>query len=219
MDCEQMFCWGSYQRKNRPVGCKFQTIFNPQRVSLSFNRQFNQTHNVAMASKVADFVVSLGVDGRIHSQGSISDAIVDNEQLKEEVIADEEISGKAEETVDGDHDAEIAKAADKKKSDGKLVVTEEIDQGHVSASASRFSHPHMREKQITVFPVRLFTSAVGGNHPYIFWFISLSFLVLTEFGVTFQVWFLGMSFLAVDLVYALLTSLALMSSRILGQAI
>jgi hypothetical protein len=94
-----------------------------------------------MASKVADFVVSLGIDGRIHSQGSISDAIVDHEQLKEEVTMDKEISGKAEETLDIDYDAEVVKAGDKKKNAGKLVVAEEVDEGHVSTSAGECSQP------------------------------------------------------------------------------
>jgi hypothetical protein len=103
-----------------------------------------------MISKVADFVVSLSVDGRIHSQGSVSDAIATDELLREEVIMDEEISGKAEETVDGDHDAEITKAVDKKKSDGKLVVAEEIDQGHVSLAASECSNPKVKGRKITI---------------------------------------------------------------------
>jgi hypothetical protein len=40
-------------------------------------------------------------------------------------------------------------------------------------------------------------SAIGGNHPFIFWLICLSFVALAELGAALQVWFLGMNFLAI----------------------
>ena len=38
-----------------------------------------------MAGPLADFVVSLSIDGRIDSQGSVSDAIVEDSRIKEEL--------------------------------------------------------------------------------------------------------------------------------------
>jgi hypothetical protein len=51
-----------------------------------------------------------------------------------------------------------------------------------------------RKKPITAMLVRLFTSAVGGSHPFTFWFICFGSLALTKFGNAFQIWFLGIQF-------------------------
>ncbi|KAJ7797527.1 hypothetical protein B0H14DRAFT_3093160 [Mycena olivaceomarginata] len=75
------------------------------------------THNVVMTSKIAEFVVSLGLDGRVHSQGSVSDALEQDEQLAKEEL-------------------DPATALDNPpKKDGKLVIPEEIAIGHVSWKA------------------------------------------------------------------------------------
>ena len=86
-----------------------------------------QTHNVAMASPLADFVVSLGTDGRIATQGNINDALKKNKALAKEVKHEEEAAelDETEERVEGT-------AEDKK---GKLVLAEEIEEGHVSREA------------------------------------------------------------------------------------
>jgi ABC-type glutathione transport system ATPase component len=44
-----------------------------------------QTHNVAMASTVADYVVLLGADGRISKQGAVSEVVAQEVQLKQEI--------------------------------------------------------------------------------------------------------------------------------------
>lgn len=91
-----------------------------------------QTHNVAMASPIADFVVSLGTDGRVTSQGTLSKVLAKDHKLSEEVAEEREELKKAEDEVDAvEPDSEDTP----KKSDGKLVVAEEISEGHVSWSA------------------------------------------------------------------------------------
>ena len=92
-----------------------------------------QTHNVAMASPIAEYVVSLGLDGKVASRGSVSDALAHDNALSKEVA--EEVV--AIEIADTEIDSEEPDNADK-KADGKLTVAEEIHEGHVSWEASTF---------------------------------------------------------------------------------
>ena len=48
--------------------------------------RIQQTHNVSMASPIADFVVALGTDGRVISQGSIASALEHDKKLAAEVV-------------------------------------------------------------------------------------------------------------------------------------
>lgn len=100
-------------------------------------RLFFQTHNVAMASPIADFVVSLH-DGHIVSQGTVSDALKKDEKLAEEFKHDEEAMEleENEELEAGEHADVVATPA--KSGEGKLVVAEEIAVGHVSWQACKF---------------------------------------------------------------------------------
>lgn len=94
-----------------------------------------QTHNVAMTGPIADFVVSLGTDGRILSQGTMSKALAANKALSKELKAGELELHKAEETIDG----EVPEVREGKS--GKLIVAEEVAVGHVSWSACESPHP------------------------------------------------------------------------------
>lgn len=82
-----------------------------------------------MVSPIADFVVSLGTDGRVLSQGSVSEALAKDQTLVEEVEKDQEALAKADTEIDGK--VEI-------KSDGKLIVDEDIAVGHVSWAARTY---------------------------------------------------------------------------------
>ena len=86
----------------------------------------SQTHNVAMAGPIADFVVSLGTDGRVMSQGSVADALKRNKRLRAALEKEQNVEEKTEEVVDEQAPVEV-----KKGGDGKLVVAEEIAEGHV----------------------------------------------------------------------------------------
>jgi hypothetical protein len=88
-----------------------------------------QTHNVAMASTAADFVVSIGKEGRILSQCSVSEAMVKDEIFADKVIENEQALEIADGILEPKTENEVEQAV------GKLVVKEEIDEGHVSWSA------------------------------------------------------------------------------------
>lgn len=100
-----------------------------------------QTHNVAMTSPIADFVVSLGSDGRVLSQGTLSKALATSRTLTKGLKAEEAELRKAEETVDG----EVPEIPESKS--GKLMVAEEVAEGHVSWSACEFPHPALHTKR------------------------------------------------------------------------
>ena len=87
-----------------------------------------------MASPLADFVVSLGTDGRIASQGSVSDAIAKNKELAEEVKHEE----KAIELDEEESPEESEETAEEANASGKLVLAEEIEEGHVSKDACEY---------------------------------------------------------------------------------
>ncbi|KAG1769620.1 hypothetical protein EDD22DRAFT_868510 [Suillus occidentalis] len=115
------------------------------------------THNVAMASSIAHFVVSMGSNGRIVSHGSISEAIAKDDKLAAEMAKEQEVLANEVQVADTPEEP-------KAKSDGKLVMSEEIAEGHVSWPASI-----------------LLT----------FWVVFLALMGLTDFANTVQTWFLG----------------------------
>ncbi|KAJ6589849.1 P-loop containing nucleoside triphosphate hydrolase protein [Mycena vulgaris] len=129
------------------------------------------THNVAMTAKIADFVVSVTLDGRVRSQGSISDALAKDETLAKEVSKDQEILAAAEKEIDSTLAAGEPTATEKK---GKLIVAEEIAIGHVTWSA-----------------LNIYFSGMGGGHTLIFFSILTVAIVTNEVSNTFQTWFLG----------------------------
>jgi ABC-type multidrug transport system fused ATPase/permease subunit len=119
------------------------------------------THNVAMASPLADYVVSLGMDGRVASRGSALDAIALSPEVVEDIPDEKK---KIEEGPD----------ATAKQSDGKLIVAEEIAEGHVSWDA-----------------LQLFFKALGGSHVFLFWIFFVGGLLLSEAFLAGQTWFMG----------------------------
>ncbi|KAF8710653.1 P-loop containing nucleoside triphosphate hydrolase protein, partial [Rhizoctonia solani] len=128
------------------------------------------THNVAMVSEVAHFVVSLGPDGRVVSQGSIDEALRLNPKLKVEAEKDEELERKGEEVVD-ESNAVDKSEANAKKGDGKLMVAEEVAEGHVGWPA-----------------LKLFLLALGG---FWFWVVYMLGFSLGEASILGQTYWLG----------------------------
>ncbi|KAI0774725.1 multidrug resistance-associated ABC transporter [Trametes elegans] len=129
------------------------------------------THNVAMVSPIAEYVVSLGTDGHIASQGTLSKVLAKDKKLSEELAEEREEIKKAENEVDHvEPDDETAP----KKTDGKLIVAEEIAEGHVSWPA-----------------LKLYLSSMGGGHSLFFWLCVVGFLIITEFMGIFQTYWLG----------------------------
>ncbi|KAJ7062926.1 P-loop containing nucleoside triphosphate hydrolase protein, partial [Mycena amicta] len=128
------------------------------------------THNIALTKKLADFVVSVGLDGRVHGEPSISAALAHDKVLAEEASKDEEILDKYDEKVDA---ADPANADDTEKLDGKLILEEEIEVGGVSWEA-----------------MKMFFEA-HSSHPYLFFLGLLFFILLTEVLIRLETWFLG----------------------------
>ncbi|KAI9434174.1 hypothetical protein H4582DRAFT_2177883 [Lactarius indigo] len=127
------------------------------------------THNVAMASPLADYVVSLGKDGRIASRGSVSDALKKDKTLAKELAKGARAIEDNEEKIDSVKPDETVKSAD-----GKLILTEEIAEGHVSWDA-----------------VKLFINGLGGAHSVLFWILFPVGLLLCDALMTVQTWFMG----------------------------
>lgn len=90
-----------------------------------------QTHNVAIVSTVADFVVSIGSGGRIGGQGTVQEVLGIEPQLAAQLQYDEEVL----ELVD---DNEEKLSEEEKVQQGKLVMAEEVPVGHVSWRACAF---------------------------------------------------------------------------------
>ncbi len=91
-----------------------------------------KTHNVGLVAPIADCVISMSPDGRILSQGSLSDALAKDERLSTELKRD---------TRDVEHDSAETKNSpddkEKKSPDGKLVMSEEVSEGHVERKSCR----------------------------------------------------------------------------------
>ncbi|KAI0768822.1 multidrug resistance-associated ABC transporter [Trametes elegans] len=86
------------------------------------------SHNVALVRPIADFVVALGSDGRIASQGSFGNALLEDQELLSELASEEDELKAAREEVDK---PEVENAAEVSPEKGKLVVAEEITEGQV----------------------------------------------------------------------------------------
>ena len=126
-----------------------------------------QTHNVAMVSPLASYVISIGKNGRIAHRGTVDEVIGKDKQMQAEMKKSDEMNKKEEEAST----AEPVEEKKGSKSDGKLVVAEEIAEGHVSWSA-----------------LKLYLFNLGG---VFFWFSFIIAITFTDFTNVFQMWFLG----------------------------
>ena len=92
-----------------------------------------QTHNIALVQPITDFVVSVK-DGRIFSQGSLTDALTLDASLTAEVREEEKVMAQVEEL-----DTETAPPYknDAQKQNGQLIAAEEIEEGHVDSSSCK----------------------------------------------------------------------------------
>ncbi|KIJ38971.1 hypothetical protein M422DRAFT_258389 [Sphaerobolus stellatus SS14] len=123
------------------------------------------THNVALASPVADFVVSLGLDGTVTTSSTISEVLQSNDALKMEIEEEMDLLDKVEEEITPVKETKTA---------GKLIMAEEVAEGHVSWKS-----------------IMLFLTALGGNHPGIFYTLWIFGLVLSDWSQLLKLWFLG----------------------------
>ncbi|KAI0782171.1 hypothetical protein C8Q75DRAFT_811859 [Abortiporus biennis] len=96
------------------------------------------THNIALASPIAEYVVSLGSDGRISSQGSLSNILAKDKKLSVEVAKKSKEIAEANMHVNEEKPDESAK-----KAVGKLIVEEEVELGHVGWNALKLLFSNM----------------------------------------------------------------------------
>ncbi|KAG9114446.1 hypothetical protein FRC07_007648, partial [Ceratobasidium sp. 392] len=128
------------------------------------------THNIAMVSEVSDFVVLLGSDGRVASQGTVAQTLRTSSELRTQVKEEFEEGQKQGQIID-QVDSVDQPQAPKKNSAKKLIVEEEVAQGHVEWSA-----------------LKLFLLALGGAG---FWVVYLTGFVLAALGMVLQTYWLG----------------------------
>ncbi|OJT09188.1 ATP-binding cassette transporter abc4, partial [Trametes pubescens] len=127
------------------------------------------THNVAMVAPIADFVVDMSADGRILSQGSLDNVFKHDSHLVKEVTEERRVLEKAE------HENGVEKLEDAvaKQTAGKLVVAEEMEDGHVGWSA-----------------LKLYLSNTS-NRPTLFWAVYVSAHIVHNLLINAQAWYLG----------------------------
>jgi hypothetical protein len=89
-----------------------------------------------MASPLAEYVVSLGPDGRIACRGSVSDALKKDKRLAKKLVEGVRAIKDDEKKIDREEPDAPAKQAD-----GKLILAEEIAEGHVSRDARNCYSP------------------------------------------------------------------------------
>ncbi|TCD68042.1 hypothetical protein EIP91_011586 [Steccherinum ochraceum] len=126
------------------------------------------THNIALTSPVAEFVVALGKNGTISSQGDLPKVLAKDGLLSAEFENEEKELAKAEDTVDG------VEPQESKQVDGKLVMAEEIAVGRVGWPA-----------------IKLFLGSLGGKHWVIWWGAFALNNTITPVMETFETWYLG----------------------------
>ncbi|KAJ7081163.1 multidrug resistance-associated ABC transporter [Mycena belliarum] len=128
------------------------------------------THNVALTRNLLGSVMSVSLDGSVHSRGSISDALVKDKLLSTEVINDQAIAEIADQEIDS---TPVAKDV-LQKTDGKLIVAEEIEFGHVTWGA-----------------LRMFFFAHTVGNAALFFTILAVIIVLTSVASRLETWYLG----------------------------
>lgn len=109
-------------------------------------------------------MVSIGQDGTVRSH--------DIEYLGTAIANEPTVTSESERFP---RTEEVKPTSRKENStDGKLVVAEEIAEGHVTWKS-----------------VKLYLSGLGGDYPLMFFSIWISASFITDWMDTFQVWFLG----------------------------
>ncbi|KAG5650158.1 hypothetical protein H0H81_000505, partial [Sphagnurus paluster] len=128
------------------------------------------THNVGLVAPISDFVVSLGSNGQILSQGTISDALAKNSKLRLDLAVEEEPKEKVEQDVVAEKQPEL-----RKETHGKLIAAEKSNTGHANWES-----------------VKLYLLALGGQHWIFFW---TTFTIVTIFETSLEIlqpWLLGL---------------------------
>ncbi|KAJ7240472.1 P-loop containing nucleoside triphosphate hydrolase protein [Mycena rebaudengoi] len=124
------------------------------------------THNVALCAPISDWTISIGLNGRVLSQGSVADALEQDRVLAKEANADLHVM---EQVVDAA--AEAVDVNVEQKTDGKLILAEEVQLGKVKWSA-----------------LRLYIHGLGGLG---FHTVFLGSIIISQMLTVFETWYLG----------------------------
>ncbi|KAH8086617.1 hypothetical protein BXZ70DRAFT_1067776 [Cristinia sonorae] len=127
------------------------------------------THNVALTSSIADFIVSMGSNGRILSQGSLSKALAKDKKLSAELQEETKQIEKAEHEIDP-----VEAGTNEQSKKGKLIVAEEISEGHIGWPA-----------------LKMWFYSMGGNRVFLFWGAFVLAMALTPLIDMYLTWYLG----------------------------
>ncbi|KAF9522597.1 multidrug resistance-associated ABC transporter [Crepidotus variabilis] len=125
------------------------------------------THNVALCSPIAEHFVAIGIDGLAREISDISELLGKDKQLAEEI-------GRQEEEAEIEKEAIDTVKQDVKESEGKLILAEEIAEGHVSWKS-----------------IKLYLKGLGGSAPVTFVMAWLIGRLLIDASTMFSVWYLG----------------------------
>lgn len=113
-------------------------------------------------------MVSIGLNGIPHDVGTDIVAVLESDPiLAREADAEQEASAIEEQVVD------TANKEDQ-KSDGKLILAEEIVEGRIAWKA-----------------FKLYLDGLGDNRPFLFTAVWLAGLLATHSALSFGIWFLG----------------------------
>lgn len=131
------------------------------------------SHNIALATPIASFVVLLGRHGTVSATGSVSDVLKKDSFLRTQL---EKAREEAREEEEGDIDLkaeEAGKGEDEmtKQASGKLIIAEEKAIGRAELAA-----------------FMLYIRGIGGPLVWSIFIIALSAAMLVKVG---QTWFVG----------------------------
>ncbi|KAL1703735.1 hypothetical protein EV121DRAFT_260520 [Schizophyllum commune] len=136
------------------------------------------THNIAMTRSVASYVVCLHVDGSVSSHGAPSDVFAHEPELIKEELEKEHEKEVEEEKAEAAPAPAAAPAQEagpaEPVSDGKLILAEEVETGHISWGA-----------------FKLYLAGMSNEHPYIFFLFFLLGMGMVQTTVVSITWFLG----------------------------
>ncbi|VDC01970.1 unnamed protein product [Peniophora sp. CBMAI 1063] len=133
------------------------------------------THNVPLASSAASYMVTLGNDGTIASHGSVAEVLAEDAELAQEAKRQAEELERADQSTNKDLEVEDAAIDDGiKTTAGKLVVEEEVLEGHVSWAT-----------------LSLYFNALGGRHNFLFWTLFLGGHLISDFIHSVHTYWLG----------------------------
>ena len=127
-------------------------------------------------------------DGRINDQGSAADVFGHDEALKAEESKDQAELQKAEEVeaIEGD----TIPAGEKKS--GKLIVAEEIDEGHIGWPACSSFFLFTLDRSLNwIYIVKLYFASLGGDYVFFFFIVVLGGFLLSEACNVSQTWWIG----------------------------